>query len=71
MEIFILKTNVLSLEMKEAITPALDGIPEIKKWSIDYQDCDGVLRASVAGLCQEELIGVIRQLGYQCEELNN
>jgi len=71
MEILILKTNVRSLEMKEAIAPTLNRIPQIKKWSIDYQDCDGVLCASVEELCAEELIGVIRQTGFECEELND
>lgn len=71
MKILILKTNVRSLEMKEAIAPTLNQIPQIKKWSIDYQDCDGVLRASVAELCIEELIAIIRQTGFECEELND
>lgn len=71
MEVFILKTNVLSLTMKEALAAQLDTIPQIKKWSVDYQDCDGVLRASAEGICIQELIQFIKQSGFECEELNN
>jgi hypothetical protein len=71
MELFILKTNVLSLAMKEALALQLNTIPQIKKWSVDYQDCDGVLRASAEGICVHELIQLITQSGFECEELNN
>ena len=71
MELFILKTNVLSLNMKEALALQLNGIPQIIKWSVDYQDCDGVLRASVDGICIHELILLINQWGFECEELND
>jgi hypothetical protein len=71
MELFILKTNVLSLDEKEAIALQLKEIPQIKKWSVDYQDCDGVLRISAEGMCIYEVIAIIRQWGFECEELNN
>ncbi|MBA4852165.1 hypothetical protein [Emticicia sp. BO119] len=71
MELFILKTNVRSLTMKEELALQLDGIPQIITWSVDYQDCDGVLRASVAGICIDELIGVVKKSGFECEELND
>lgn len=71
MELFILKTNVLSLAMKEELALQLNKIPQIKKWSVDYQDCDGVLRVSVEGLCIHELIQLIKQWSFECEELND
>ena len=71
MELFILKTNVLSLAMKEELALQLDRIPQIKKWSVDYQDCDGVLCASAEGICVHELILLIKRFGFECEELND
>ena len=70
MELFILKTNVLSLAMKDELAAQLNKIPQIKKWSVDYQDCDGVLRASAEGICMNELICLVKQWGFLCEELN-
>lgn len=71
MELFILKTNILSLTMKEALALQINEISQIKKWSVDYQDCDGVLRALAEGICINELIQLIRQWGFECEELND
>jgi hypothetical protein len=71
MELFILKTNVLSLAMKEELARQLNEIPQIKKWSVDYHDCDGVLRASVEGICINEFICLVKQFGFECEELND
>ena len=71
MELFILKTNVLSLAMKEDLALQLNRIPQIKKWSVDYQDCDGVLRASAEGICVHELILLVKEFGFECEELND
>ena len=71
MELLILKTNVLSLAMKEKLALQLNNIPQIKKWSVDYQDCDGVLRVSAEGICMHELVLLIKQCGFECEELND
>lgn len=71
MELFILKTNVLSLALKEELAQRLNKIPQIKTWSVDYQDCDGVLRASAEGICVHELVLLIKQWGFECEELND
>lgn len=71
MDLFILKTNVRSLAMREALALQLDKIPQIKKWSVDYQDCDGVLRAVAEELCINSLIALIVQWGFECEELND
>lgn len=71
MELFILKTNVLSLAMKEKLAVQLNQIPQILKWSVDYEDCDGVLRASADGICIHELISLVKESGFECEELNN
>ncbi|GAB3516866.1 hypothetical protein [Emticicia fontis] len=71
MELFILKTNVRSLAMKEALAAQMSNIPQIIQWSVDYHDCDGVLRASTEGICISELIGIIKQSGFECEELND
>lgn len=71
MDLFILKTNVRSLAMKEALAQELNKIQQIKKWSVDYQDCDGVLRASAESMCINSLIELITQWGFECEELND
>ncbi len=71
MELFILKTNIRSLAMRDTLALQLDKIPQIKKWSVDYQDCDGVLRASAEGICINSVIELITQWGFECEELND
>ncbi|WP_337043499.1 hypothetical protein [Emticicia sp. 17c] len=71
MQILILKTNIRSLEMKESIASVLNQIPQLKRWSVDYQDCDGVLRAETETMFQENLIELIKKQGFECEELND
>ncbi|MFD2520725.1 hypothetical protein [Emticicia soli] len=71
MELFILKTNVRSSVMRDVLALQINQIPQIKKWSVDYQDCDGVLRASAEGLSINSLMALIVQWGFECEELND
>lgn len=71
MELFILKTNVRSSAMRDVLALQINQIPQIKKWSVDYQDCDGVLKASAEGLSINSLMALIVQWGFECEELND
>jgi len=71
MELLIFKTNIRSLEEKENISNILNEVLYIKKWSVDYQDCDGVLRIEAQEACANEVIYLINQAGFVCEELND
>lgn len=65
----ILKTNIHSEEEHLDIKELLDLHPEINEWSLDREDIDRVLRIVSDTLSIEEAIGIIRDKGYQCDEL--
>lgn len=43
MEIFILKTNIERADLLR-LKQQFDQMPNIQKWTIDFDDCDRVLR---------------------------
>jgi hypothetical protein len=43
MEILVLKTNIEKEDLPR-IKQRLDALPSIQKWTIDFEDCDRVLR---------------------------
>ncbi len=71
MEILIYKTNISNATL--TITrEILDADSEIKKWSVDLDDCDRILRivADKQGRFEEKKIEEqLKKAGIACEEL--
>lgn len=68
-QVFVFKTNINQEEDILKITFRMDEEERIKRWTIDRSDCDNVLRIESHNLQPDEIIELVNQAGYQCEEL--
>jgi hypothetical protein len=70
MEVLVFKTNIQQADDVEKLTSTMND-ERIKRWSVDRDDCDKVLRVESDDLLPDEVMKLIRQAGYSCEELTN
>ena len=68
-EVLVFKTNILSDEDVEKIGHVLASEDNIARWNIDRDDIDKVLRIECDQLQPEAVIKVLRDAGFECEEL--
>ena len=69
MEVLILKTNIRYKKQLKTVAPILDGQNNISRWNIDLNDIDKVLRIESNDLEMEEVVQLIQEAGFHCEEL--
>ena len=67
--ILIFRTNIRFKKDIKNIAGVLNEQPSILKWNIDRADIDKVLRIESTTNNSTELILMIRQAGFHCEEL--
>lgn len=70
-DILIFKTNIRDEYDVEKIASLMLEDPRIKRWNIDLQDIDKVLRIEAQQVQEQEIIASLRKAGYRCEELND
>lgn len=70
-DILIFQTTVSTPEDVVRITPHLDGIPGILRWTIDLEDIDNVLRIEANSLHPRQVTAITHNAGYHCEELTD
>jgi len=70
-DIHVFKTNIGFARDVKKISPVLGEESRIKKWSVDVEDVDNVLRVEAHRIASTEIISLIRQCGYSCEELTD
>lgn len=68
-EILIFKTNIRTAEDVSAISAILNNHSGIKDWNVDVEDIDCVLRIVSNGLTKQDVISLILNVGYNCQEL--
>ena len=68
-EILVFKTDLESEERLEAVKPFLDKHPGIFRWTVDRHDIDKVLRIESANVSADDVIDLLQQEGFLCEEL--
>ena len=68
-EVLVFKTNILSDEDVEKISHVIASESNITRWNIDRDDIDKVLRIECDQLQPEAVIKVLRDAGFECEEL--
>jgi len=67
--ISIFRTSVESTEDLNKLRPYLNSIMEDLKWTVDLFDSDKILRV-ISGLNKnQEIIAVVNELGFECENL--
>ena len=69
MEVLVFKTNLRYKKQVTAVATCLDKIEGIKKWNVDLQDCDKVLRIEANNLSPQVVEHTLLRAGYFCEEL--
>ena len=70
MELYIFKTNIMSQEKAISLNSIFNQDENIRRWTIDTEDVDNVLKIEVENSISEiELIEGIKQKGYECEVL--
>ena len=69
MEVLVLKTNIRYKKHVKAVAPLLDGQDSISRWNIDLMDIDKVLRIESNDMEVTEVVQLIQEAGFHCEEL--
>jgi hypothetical protein len=69
LHILVFKTNLVSARDIHRISPLMGDTPGIIRWNVDEHDIDNVLRIETAWLLPEDIIRVVTDAGYICEEL--
>jgi len=65
----VFKTNIKTEEDKIRVKEILADNTAVKEWSVDCDDVDCVLRVVSYELSAEQIIKLINQKGFQCQEL--
>ena len=68
MEILVFKTSVQDPLVVNALKPRLDKLVGQNQWNFDLEDCDKILRIA-SGVEPEAAVQLMKQLGFQCAEL--
>jgi hypothetical protein len=69
MDILVFKTDIKQEHDLEKLASVLMEEPRINRWTIDNEDIDNVLRIESNQLDPTDVILLIKQSGYCCEEL--
>jgi len=70
MNVIVLKTNVDNEQKLRVVNSLLNDFREIKRWSVDQEDVDRVLRIEAReSLSKSAIAKVLNSKGLICEEL--
>jgi len=67
--ILIFRTNINTEADKLRIKELMDTLPGIECWNVDMDDIDRVLRIVSHTFTTSQVIALVKQNGYQCQEL--
>lgn len=68
----IFKTSLKNEDDLKAIKPHLDKYEQIKRWVVDLEDWERVLKIEVSGqLGLKEVESTLHRLGYECSEMDH
>jgi hypothetical protein len=68
-KVLVFQTDLYSRREISEIRPLLDSLPGLKKWTIDLDDCNHVLRVEGIGITNEMIINAIGKVGFTAEVL--
>jgi len=69
LRVLVFKTNLVSAKDIHRISPVMGDTPGILRWNLDEHDIDNVLRIETSWLLPGDIIRVLTNAGYLCEEL--
>lgn len=68
--VIVMKTNIQSPGEVEQVASSLNQCEAVKKWTVDTDDIDKVLRIEASGhLNEQEVQNLLTSLGFLCEDL--
>jgi copper chaperone CopZ len=67
--VLVFKTNLQFKKDINRLSPVLSNISGILRWNVDREDIDKVLRIETRILTAQEIIRLVNNAGYICEEL--
>lgn len=67
--ILVFKTNIRTKDDVLIVNDVLNGHQQIQEWSVDMEDVDCVLRIVSSQIAAHDVIAIITQAGYHCQEL--
>lgn len=67
--VLVFKTNLQFKKDINRLSPVLSNISDILRWNVDREDIDKVLRIETRILTAQEIIRLVNNAGYVCEEL--
>lgn len=68
LNVLLFKTNIRTASDKELMTQLMEQ-HKINQWTVDQEDVDCVLRIVSNELQLNDVIALVNQHGYHCEEL--
>ncbi len=68
-EILVFRTNIRHKKDVNRVAPLLESDNRVMEWNVDQMDVDNVLRIAADDLQPNEVITMIQQAGFLCEEL--
>ena len=68
-EIFVFKTNIKSEPDHLRVKEIFDANPAIDQWNVDREDVDCVLRIVSHQVRPDDIIQLLTDTGYECQEL--
>ena len=68
-EVLVFKTNINNETDLGRVATLLNREPDIRKWNVDQNDVDNILRIEAYELTADQVIALICGAGFQCEEL--
>jgi hypothetical protein len=68
-EILVFRTNISHASDEAKLASVLNSIPGIRRWNLDRQDVDHVLRVDSNDISAPEIIYLLKKAGFACEEL--
>ncbi len=67
--VHIFKTNINTIEQIKKADSFLSKNSKIKKWNIDLEDCDKILKIESSQLETYDIIGSLKPFNIYCEVL--
>jgi len=69
MQVLVFKTSIRRRNDLARVAAVLDREYAIRKWNVDQQDIDNILRIEAYELSPDRVIELMHDTGFQCEEL--
>lgn len=67
--VYVFKTSVTTKVAVKKLAPLLNQLPFMRKWNIDFQDCDKILRIEEVAFDPKIVCDVLKSCQCNCIEL--